>query len=199
MKKIIVATLLLAALVAPAFSQAKSITVKAVPASMEELVKLRDGIAKTPEGGAAVFLLAMIICGENRELGLQAFTLALDMDQLITGQVYKGYRPNTTWDDKWEQLRRYPFLGRIYVKGTIPDDEYALPSGPLTFTITAAEPQADGSVKVFVATTSGDWPRPFYLLKNDKGLWKVKDASSLFAGASKLPPPQREKRKADEL
>jgi len=200
MKNIIVTALLLAALAAPGFAQAKKeVTVREIPATMEDLVKLRDGIAKTPEGGAAVFLAAMIMYGENRGLGLQAFTLALDMHQVVPGKVYRGYRPRSTWDGYWEQLRRSPYLGRIYVKGTVPDNAYALPAGPVTFTFTEVRPQADGSAKVFVAATSGDWPRPFTLRKNDKGIWKVEEASSLFAGATNIPPPQREKTKPDEL
>ncbi len=199
MKNIIVIALLLTALSAPGFAQAKEVTVKSIPSSMEDLVKLRDAVAKTPEGGAAVFLVAMIMCGENRELGLQAFTLALEMNEVVPGKVYKGYKPRSTWDEYWEQIRKYAFLGRIYVKGTVPDNAYALPSGPVTFSFTEVRPQADGSAKVFVATTSGNWPRPFTLVKNDKGIWKVKEASSLFAGPSNLPPPQPEEQGPDEL
>ncbi|MBN2351628.1 MAG: hypothetical protein JXD23_03590 [Spirochaetales bacterium] len=199
MKNIIVIALLSAALAAPGFAQAKEVTVKAIPATMEDLVKLRDGVAKTPEGGAAVFLIAMIMYGGDNGLGLQAFTLALDMSELVPGKVYKGYSPRSTWDGYWEQVRRYSYLGRIYAKGTVPGDEYALPAGPVTFTVTEVRPQADGSVKVFAATTSGNWPRPFTVRKNDKGIWKVKEASSLFAGPADLPPPRREQQKSDEL
>jgi hypothetical protein len=199
MKNIIVVSLFLAALITPSFSQAKEVSVKAIPASMEELVKWRDTVAKTPEGGAAVFLVAMIMFGADNDLGLQAFTLALDPDEVVAGKVYKGFKPRTTWDLYWEQVRRYPFLGRIYVDKTVAADAYALPSGPLVFTFTETRMQADGTAKVFAATTSGNWPRPFTLAKNDKGFWKVKEASSLFAGPSVLPPRSGPEKKPDEL
>jgi hypothetical protein len=195
MKHITLLSLFLAALITPAFSQSKTVTVDALPSSMEELVKLRDNIAKKPEGGAVVFLVAMIMYGGDGDLGLQAFTLALDMDELVNGTVYKGYQPKRLWDDKWEQITKFPFLGKIYVKGTKPEDAYDLPAGPLAFTVTEVRLQADGTAKVFVATTSGNMPRPLGLKKNDKGLWKVTEASSVFVGPSALPPVK----KSDDL
>lgn len=178
-----------------AFGQAITLNVDALPSSMEELVSLRDRIAVKPEGGAVVFILAMKLYGSDPELGLQAFTLALDMDELISGEVYKGYKPKRIWDEKWDQIRKFPFLGGIYVKGSKAETAYALPSGPLSFTITELRGQVDGTVKAYVATTSGNMPRPVLLRKNDKGLWKVIEASSLFVGPSALPPVQ----KKDEL
>lgn len=174
-----------------AFGQALTVSVAKPPSAMEELVALRDRIATKPEGGAVVFILAMRMYGENPELGLQAFTLALDMDELASGDVYKGFQPKRIWDEKWEQIRKFPFLGNIYVKGTKAEDSYAPPPGPLAFTVTELRSQYDGTVKAFVATTSGNMPRPVTLRKNDKGLWKVIEASSLFVGPSALPPVQR--------
>jgi hypothetical protein len=171
-----------------AYAQAKTVSVDEIPSSMEQLLSLRDGIAATPEGGAVIFILAMDMYARNPELGLQAFTLALDMDELAPGDVYKGYRPKRIWDERWWQIDKFPFLARIYVKGTKPDDSYAPPPGPIVFTVTEVRSQPDGTAKVFVATTSGNMPRPMVLKKNDKGLWKVTEASSVFVGPSALPP-----------
>ena len=174
---------------APAlFSQAKTVTVDAVPAAMENLLAIRDRIAVTPEGGAVVFLLSMIMYGGDRELGLQAFTLALDMHELSAGTVYKGYQPKRDWIDRFAQIDLFPFLGNIYVNGTKAADGYALPAGSPAFTVTEVRLQKDGTAKVFVATTSGNMPRPLTLAKNDKGIWKVTEASSMFVGPSALPP-----------
>jgi hypothetical protein len=175
--------------------QAVDVGIEKIPSSMEELVSLRDRVATTPEGGAAVLVVAMIMYGDNPGLGLQAFTLALDMDELASGTVYKGYRPKRSWDDRWAQIDKFPFLGKIYVRGTKADDAYALPDSPLAVTVTEVRAQADGSAKAFVATTSGNMPRPVLLKKNDKGLWKVSDASSVFVGPSALPPAK----KSDDL
>ncbi len=199
MKTIIIFCLLLTAFVAPAFSQAKDVTFPAVPGSMEELVTLRNKIAVTPEGGAATFLLAMIMYGEDRELGLQAFTLTLDMGDLVNGTVYKGYQPRSTWYEYFRQIDKFPFLGKIYVKGTKTNQGYALNAGSHAFTFTEVRTDRKGMMKVFVATTSGNWPRPMLMIKNDKGLWKVKEASSVFVGPSAMPPLPKEERKPDEL
>ncbi len=174
---------------APALTgQAKTVAVESIPASMEALVALRDGMATAPEGGAAVFLLAMIMYGRDRVLGRQAFTLALDMHELSAGTVYKGFQPKRDWEERFAQIDLFPFLGNIYVNATKAADGYALPGGRIGFTVTEVRMQRDGSAKVFVATTSGNLPRPLTLAKNDKGLWKVMEASSVFVGPSALPP-----------
>jgi hypothetical protein len=189
MMKIVTVAVMVLSAAAPALSgQAKTITVDSVPASIDGLVVVRDGIAAAPEGGVVVFMLAMIMYGGNPELGLQAFTLALDMHELSNGTVYKGFRPNRDWNDRFAQIDLFPFLGKIYVNGTKTADGYTLPKGPLAFTVTEVRLQKDGSAKVFVATTSGNMPRPLTLAKNDKGLWKVTEASSMFVGPSALPP-----------
>jgi hypothetical protein len=195
MKTFITASFLAILLMGAAFGQAISVTVDKIPATADELVALRDRIAKTPEGGAVVFILAMQMYAEKSDIGLQAFTIALDMDELASGDVYKGYAPKRLWDEKWQQIAKYPFLGRIYAKGTKAEDSYALPFGPVAFSVTEVRSQYDGTAKVFVATTSGNMPRPLYLKKNDKGLWKVIDASSVFVGPSILPP----EKKSDDL
>jgi hypothetical protein len=43
------------------------------------------------------------------------------------------------------------------------------------------------TVKVFVKCTGADSPRPITLVKNDKGIWKAKEFSSLLVGI-KAPP-----------
>ena len=43
------------------YAKAQTVTVKQVPNTVEDFVKYRDKIAKTPEGGATIFLLALKI------------------------------------------------------------------------------------------------------------------------------------------
>ncbi len=196
MKNICITTMLLIIAAFSGFAQAKDVTVPAIPGSMEELVALRDKIATTPEGGAVTFLVAMIMYGEDKELGAQAFTLTLDRDGLSNGTVYKGFQPKRTWYEYFYQIDKFPYLGKIYVKGTKDTEAYALSAGPPAFTVTEVRQDRNGMMKVFVATTSGNMPRPILMAKNDKGLWKVKEASSMFVGPIKLAP---EKKVVDDL
>jgi hypothetical protein len=192
MKTFVAAFFLAILLMGAAFGQAITVTVQEVPAAIEDLAALRDDIAKTPAGGAVVFIIAMQMYAEKNEIGLKAFTLALDSEELMSGDIYKGYAPKRIWDEKWWQLDKYPFLGRIYAKGTKAQDSYALPPGPIDFLITEVRAQPDGTAKIYVATSSGNMPRPVGLRKNDKGLWKVTEASSLFVGPSVLPPEKKQ-------
>ena len=45
----------------------------------------------------------------------------------------------------------------------------------------------DTDVSLYAFTTSGNFPRPLTLKKNNRGIWKVTNVSSLFVGVSKLP------------
>jgi hypothetical protein len=42
-------------------------------------------------------------------------------------------------------------------------------------------------VRLYVACSGGNLPRPLGLRKNDKGIWKITSLSSLFVGPSKMP------------
>ena len=192
MKTIMLSLTLAAAVAVPGFAQAKTVTIDAIPASMDEMTSLRDKIATTPEGGAASFITALILCGSDRKLGLQALTLTLDTGQLSNGTVYKGFKPKSGWYEKLYQVDKFPFLGNIYVEGTSAEEGYALPEAPYTITVTEVRMLPKNTAKVFVATTSGNLPRPVSLARNSKGIWKVTEASSYFVGPVELPPLKKE-------
>jgi hypothetical protein len=192
MKTIYISLALLAGIAISGFAQAKTVTIDAVPASMDEMTSLRDRIASTPEGGAAAFITAMIVYGSNQKLGLQALTLTLDAGQLSPGTVYKGFKPKRGWYEKLYQVDKFPFLGKIYIDGTEAAAGYALPDAPFTITVTEVRMLSNGTAKVFVASTGGNLPRPVSLAKNSKGIWKVTEASSLFVGPIALPPVEKE-------
>ncbi|MBN2353904.1 MAG: hypothetical protein JXD23_15120 [Spirochaetales bacterium] len=192
MKTIMLSLTLAAAVAAPGFAQAKTVTVAAIPASMDEMTSLRDKIATTPEGGAVSFITAMIVYGSNHKLGLQALTLTLDAGQLSAGTVYKGFKPKRAWYEKLSQIDKFPFLGKIYVEGTSAEEGYVLPEAPYTITVTEVRLLPKDTAKAFVASTGGNLPRPVSLARNSKGIWKVTEASSLFVGPSALPPEEKQ-------
>jgi hypothetical protein len=170
------------------FSESVTVTVDSIPGNIDQFLALRDEIAATPEGGAAVFIIAMILYNEDKDLGLQAFTIALDREQLSEGNVYKGFKPYSSWYNFFEQLGYAEYLGRVYIDGTDYSDAYTLPDKPYRFVFTGRQETGENRVKVFVQTTSGNMPRPLSLVKNNRGIWKVWEASSLFVGVSKIPP-----------
>ena len=54
-------------------------------------MKLRNKIAKTPEGGATIFMLALKIYETNKELGNKCLVVAVSRKSLRGGDVYKGF------------------------------------------------------------------------------------------------------------
>jgi hypothetical protein len=172
----------------------KSVSLDNIPSTIEEFVAMRDEIAVTPSGGAAMFVAAMINYTKDQTLGLQCFTAIMVNDGSLLGDDPKGYggkAPNKNAMYLIEQLNKYPYAPFSYIAGTTVDDGYALPSAPYTLTITTNKYSANnigkGEIKVFVATTGGNMPRPLALVVNNKGIWKVKEFSSLVLGLSKVP------------
>lgn len=157
------------------------------PSSVEAFVTLRDRLAQSPEGGAAVFATALLLYLENADLGRQCLTIAADRDRLQKSATgYKGFelsRPELRRID--ERVGARPHVARSYVQGTRPEEGYRLPDGPLIFEISADPRGGDintGRAKVFLASTGADLPRPVTLQRNNRGLWKAKEWSSLTLG-----------------
>lgn len=173
------------------FAETKSIQIDKIPASIEEFLELRNEIADTPLGGAMMFVCAIIMYGENNELGLQAFTIAFDKSELTAGDVYRGYKPAYKWNYYFGQVRKFPFLGYIYIQGTDSLKGYIPQKAPYTISFTEVRELAADQVKLFINTTSGNMARPLILMKNTRGLWKVKEANSLFVGPSRMPPDEK--------
>ena len=182
---------------APAEAGPVTITIQGPIQTPEEFTRFRDGVAQSPEGGAAVFILAMMSYVRSEKLGEQCFTIALDRTQLAksTSGGYKGYRPARAFEYFSRRLGGHPYLPFAYVVGTSPASGYrAAPPYRVSLSRNRYSTQRNGDVKVFVETSGGVRPRPVTLRKNDRGHWKVVESSSLFVG---LTPPK--KASEDEL
>ena len=178
-------TLLIATSTLPA-SEPVVITVDDVPASTDAFLALRDKLSGTPEGGAALFIIAMMRFVEDPELGEQFFTIALDRGNLQkTSKGYKGYRPGNSLQYHLNRLKNMQHLPGSYALGTSPADGYQA-SAPYRFEFTRNKYSKikETQIKVFVACSGASSPRPVTLKQNDKGIWKVHEASSLFVGVA---------------
>lgn len=166
----------------------KMVETDKIPTTIEEFIAFRDKVATTPEGGAAVFAMAMILYTQNKELGNQALTVAMDLSQLEEGNVYKGYQPPSALNYHLGNLSEKPYIARSYVQDAKPDNGYALPSSKIKFKTSrnSYSEQDNGDIKVFIQSSGADSPRPIALRKNEKGLWKAVNYNSLFVGI--MPP-----------
>jgi hypothetical protein len=164
-----------------------AVPIDARPTSMEELVALRDRIAGTPEGGAAVFVVALLLYADSPPLGVQALTLAVDRGRLRESP--DGYRGFSLQPGDLKLIERQlagrAYLARSYLAGTSPGASYAAPPLPWTINVattpTSGDP-ATGVVKLFIPSSGADSPRPITLRRNERGLWKASEWSSLVVG-----------------
>lgn len=173
--------LLLAVLTMPVWAEEVVIT---IPESAEQFVELRDQIAHTPEGGAASLVAALLAFSKSPEVGLQCLTIAIDQRNLIRGNVYKGYAPLGSvmyHVDRISGYRMWPYLGYAYLKGATASNNYAVSQPYIvdTYRQKNSGTEESGQVKVFV-NVDGFRARPVTLQRNDKGLWKAYEFSSLM-------------------
>jgi hypothetical protein len=164
-----------------------SVTIEQLPTTLEAFIAQRDGLATTPEGGAAIMVVALWLYAEEEALGRPCLTLAVDSALLQAGAGgYQGreLRPRGLTLIR-TQLRERKHVPRSYIKGATPANGYALPPAP--YTIEASRNpysgnEDTGQVKVFVTCSGADSPRPVTLRRDDHGVWKAYEWSSLLSG-----------------
>lgn len=187
MKKAIALILLAAAAAGVVFADGNktiTVSVERIPSTIEEFVELRNDLAVTPEGGAAVFVVAMNMYVDDPELGIKAFTIALDRSQLQAAEDgYKGFRPGFRYMNLIRsELKQKPYIAPSYFAGTAPDSAYRLPPPPYAIEINTNPHSNIGpdEKKYFIRSTGADSPRPIYLKKNNRGIWKVTNESLIL-------------------
>ncbi|MBN1934885.1 MAG: hypothetical protein JW934_09480 [Anaerolineae bacterium] len=162
-----------------------------LPQTVDEFVVLRDRVAQTPQGGAAMLVVALLAYADDEALGCECLAVAVDRGNLQEGP--KGYRgwqlPDNTLKRVGLQIDGKEYLPRSYIKGATPANGYALPAPPYVIECSDNPYSGDlesGQYKVFVACSGADSPRPVTLKRNDKGFWKASEWSSLIVGVKPL-------------
>ncbi|MBN1897297.1 MAG: hypothetical protein JW827_00850 [Spirochaetes bacterium] len=159
-----------------------------LPGNVTEFVELRDKVAVTAEGGVVMFILAARIYSKDKEEGMKCFTVALARNNLQKNyKGYKGWWPDSSFRWKLKYLDQMPWAANTYFQGTSPEKGYALPKGPWKFVVlTNKYSKKKDGMRLLIETSGADLPRPFFVSKNEKGIWKVSgNASSFFTGMKK--------------
>ncbi len=175
----------------------EEVVIPGIPDSIEDFMELRNSTAVTPEGGAAMFVLALYLYSAEKDFGLDAVTVMLVNDDrhLKRGDSgYKGYSPVNPVRYLLNRVVVKPYIARSYFKGSVPENGYALPTGsPLKLSITRNKYSviSEREVKVFVYSSGAATPRPVKLKRNSAGIWKADEFSSLVVGVA--PPVKEEK------
>lgn len=188
MTRIIWSTLLLTLTLCCHPLWADEVTLEKIPVTAEEFTQMRNQMARTPEGGAAMTVAALLAFSKDKKVGLQCLTLILDKRNVIRGNVIKGYAPLGSVMYHVNRISGYnmwPYLGFAYLKGATSANNYGV-SAPYTVVTKRQKnsgSDASGKVKVFIEI-DGYRPRPVSLHRNDKGIWKAYEMSSLFLNVS---------------
>jgi len=155
-----------------------------MPGSRDEFLSLQASLATTTEGGAAAFLLALFLRRSDATLGAACLAESVHSSCLWVGAPGTELtRHDLRRID--EQLRANPGLPAAYIEGATPANAYALPEMPWTVTLTTNPYFGDadkGLIKLFVACSGADSPRPITLERQEDGLWKASEWSSLLMG-----------------
>ncbi len=158
-----------------------------LPQSIEEFMTLRDRIADTPQGGAAIMVVALSIYAKDQVLGEQALTVAVDRERLQ--EAADGYRGWQVRKRPLQLIRRQildsPHIPRSYFLGTSPESDYRLPEPPLQIECRSgpySDDVDDRTYKIFVTSSGAPSARPVALHRNHRGFWKAYEWSSLLLG-----------------
>jgi len=168
------------------------IQIDRIPESVEEFVALRNEVAHAPEGAATMIVLALLAYASDEEMGKQCLTVAVDRSGLQESPTgYKGWQVRTSrMRLVASQLAKQTYIPRSYIQGATRENRYALPAPPyvLTFSHNRYSGDRDGDeFKVYVTCSGAASPRPITLRKNDRGIWKASEWSSLIVGIQAPP------------
>ena len=160
------------------------VTIDQLPQSAEAFAVLQERVARTPEGGAAVMVVALLLYAEDKVLGERCLDEAVDDGWLrpVAGGQRLGRRDLQLMAS---QVGGRPHVLRSYLAGTCPENGYQMPEPPLTIEWSSGPYSGDvgsGEYKVFVTSSGADSPRPVTVRRDPEGLWKAYEWSSLLLG-----------------
>jgi hypothetical protein len=149
----------------------------AVPVSEPEFVRLINALGKTPQGGAALFLHALLMRIDDPIVGTRAAASRLGKRLALSGKPLAGAKYH------FKRLDDRPHCVRSYVAGTTPKGGYKYDATKVRF-LFRKQTRHVGSVKsgrykVFVCSSGAATCRPITLVRDDEGQWLVDEFSTL--------------------
>jgi len=170
---------------------AQTVKINDTVTNVEKFLEIRDKIATTPEGGAAMFLLAMKVYSDDPKLGKQCLVIAADHDNLQKGDTYVGYdmMPLEMKMIKMAIIDKNRRLPYSYIIGSKPENNYTvkLPYVYEFSTNSESGDAATGTYKLLVKCSGDVTYRNITIKKNNHGLWKALEWGKLLGGIKKPP------------
>jgi hypothetical protein len=173
-----------------------TITFSRLPHSLGKFLELRNQVAHTPQGAAAMMVVAMHIYKQFPVEGMKCLTANCTSPLVVPATnnagAYEGYVMGNT-SELQRKLKDYPHLPNVYFSGASPANQYT-PDGPpytmeLATNLYSYQSSTDGStrIKLFVSTLGADSPRPVVVRKIGD-LYMVTEYSSLYLAPKPIMP-----------
>ena len=133
-----------------------------LPATFTEFTKLPEADLSAPENTCAMFLLALRIYVENRDMGIEAINFL------------RGPRPLSNYEIQFldDRLGDKKYLPMAYFDGATPKNNYDPPAPYTIGFLSDPRPQdcEDGYMRLCLKTAGADSPRAIRL-RNKNGSW----------------------------
>ncbi len=163
-------------------SYAQNIVIPEQPKTVEDFVSLRNAVATTPEGGAAMFLLALKIYADNPNLGKKCLVIAVHKSLLKEGKTYKGYKlADSDMDLIKRNIENNKLIPNSYIVGATPENGYTVKQ-PYEYDLSVnLIAKSEAGTKVMVKSSGASNKRSITLKKNNRGYWKATIWTSVLA------------------
>ncbi len=156
-----------------------SVEISEVPEDIDSFVEMRNEIAVTPQGGATMYILALMIYSEDYETGLKCATASLVNDpSLLRSTVpfgYEGLEPLSEIQNRFTILQRKPWIVKSYAVEAKPENNYSIEDDfKIKFYISDQSVGGNDNIVELKVLTSGDDDfRTVTVEKNQNDIWKV--------------------------
>jgi hypothetical protein len=173
-----------------------TITLSRLPHSLAKFLELRNQVAHTPQGAAAMMVVAINIYKQYPVEGMKCLTANCTNPLVVPATnnagAYEGYVMGNT-SELQRKLKDYPHLPNVYFSGASPANQYTPAAPPYTLELAtnlySYQSATDGStrIKLFISTLGADSPRPVVVRKMGD-YYMVTEYSSLYLAPKPMMP-----------
>lgn len=165
------------------------VEMSAIPYNVQRFKEVQAQIGNTPQGAAAMLIVALTVYTQYNGEGERCAIVAVDENLKMesTQFAYEGFRLMDTERYLLQtQIRDKPNskLGWIYYKGAAPNNGYTPTAPPyrIEFETNQFTIDNNGQWRLLTRTQGADSPRPIRVRQLSNGQWRVREFSSLMTG-----------------
>ncbi|OJJ18668.1 hypothetical protein BKI52_23970 [marine bacterium AO1-C] len=156
-----------------------------LPLHIQRFQEVQQSVATTPQGGAAMFIMALNVYQQYNREGVKALVTSATGPALKSDSGDESYNGFALLSQEMSlikvQLQDHPELTKAYYKGATPTNGYQ-PSTPFRLEFTNLQDvTGTNRKKLFVITAGAASPRPITVAP-EGNIWKVTEYSSVLVG-----------------